>query len=184
MDLPAIFKSSSSEFWLEEFSGIGEFSGVLRIVVGELRCGKLCTPEGLILVVNQRDKDKNRQIIEKHYYGIPISAIETYISICEECLGCKKKVTKKNQNPLKMILMSHIGQRCQVDLVDMTSQEDPITGNKWILRYVDHLSGYGYVRCLPSKESKYTAQALVEIISESIEPIILQSDNGSEFLGE
>ena len=36
--------------------------------------------------------------------------------------------------------MSHIGQRCQVDLVDMTSQEDPITGNhKWILRYVDLL---------------------------------------------
>ena len=80
-----------------------------------------------------------------------------------------------------MILISHIGQRCQVDLVDMTSQEDPITGNKWILRYVDHLSGYGYVCCLPSKESKYTAQALVEIISKSIEPIILQSDNGSEF---
>ena len=77
--------------------------------------------------------------------------------------------------------MSHIGQRCQVDLVDMTSQEDPITGNKWNLRYVDHLSGYGYVCCLPSKESKYTAQALVEIISKSIEPIILQSDNGSEF---
>ena len=55
MDLPAIFNNSSSEFWLElleEFSGTREFSGVLRIVVGELRCGKLCTPEGLILVVN------------------------------------------------------------------------------------------------------------------------------------
>ena len=48
---------------------------------------------------HQRDKDKNRQIIEKHYYGIPISAIETYISICEECLGSKKKVTKKIKIP-------------------------------------------------------------------------------------
>ena len=29
---------------------------MLRIVVGELRCGKLCTPEGLILVVIREDK--------------------------------------------------------------------------------------------------------------------------------
>ena len=54
MDLPAIFNDSPSRFGLElleEFSGIGEFSEILRIVVGELRCGKLCAPEGLILVV-------------------------------------------------------------------------------------------------------------------------------------
>ena len=65
----------------------------------------------------------------------------------------------------------------------MRSQPDPETGNKWILRYADHLSAYAFVRCLRTKESKEVGINLVEIISESIEPIILQSDNGSEFLG-
>jgi hypothetical protein len=131
-----------------------------------------------------RDKEKNQKIINKKYYGVPISAVEEYLRLCKFCIANKKKQPKAQQNPLKMILMNEVGQRCQVDLIDMSSQPDPSNNNKWILRYVDHLSGYGYVRCMPTKESRNTANALVEIISESIVPEILQSDNGSEFLGE
>ena len=45
MDLPATVNNSPSEFWLELLEG---FSGMLRITVGELGYGKLCTPEGLV----------------------------------------------------------------------------------------------------------------------------------------
>ena len=50
IDLPAIFNNSPSEFWSELLE---IFSGLLRILVGELGCGKLYTPEGLILFVKR-----------------------------------------------------------------------------------------------------------------------------------
>jgi hypothetical protein len=86
--------------------------------------------------------------------------------------------------PLKFILSKQVGARAQVDLIDMRSQVDPVTGHKWILRYADHLSGYSQVRSLFGKTSAEVGLALVQIIGASIFPKILQSDNGSEFLGE
>ena len=88
------------------------------------------------------------------------------------------------RNPMKMILSKRVGHRCQVDLIDMSSSENPVTGDNYILRYADHLYGYGHVRPLKGRSSATVGNALVQILSESQEPFILQSDNGSEFLGE
>jgi hypothetical protein len=59
-----------------------------------------------------------------------------------------------------------------------------VKGMKWILRYVDCLSGFSQVRCLPNKSSAAVGEAIVQILSASVKPMILQSDNGTEFLGE
>jgi len=67
-------------------------------------------------------------------------------------------------------------------LIDMHSFE--AKGMKWILRYVDCLSGFSQVHCLPNKSSAVVGEALVQILSTSVKPTILQSDNGSEFVGE
>lgn len=128
-------------------------------------------------------REQNKKNINKEYYGVPRCAISLYLSMCPNCIANRKTLHKKKQNKLKMILMSNVGQRSQVDLIDMTSQPDPSTGDKWIMRYADHLSGYAFVRCMPTKESKNTGTALVQILSQSVVPQILQSDNGSEFLG-
>jgi hypothetical protein len=71
----------------------------------------------------------------------------------------------------------------QVDLIGMRHSEDPVTGHKWILHYGDHLSGYSQV-CLTSKSSKEVGEALVQILSSSLLPKVLQSENGGEFLGK
>ena len=52
------------------------------------------------------------------------------------------------------------------------------------MRYVDLLSGFSYVAPLKSKVAKHIGMKLLKIFSTSIIPEILQSDNGSEFLGE
>jgi hypothetical protein len=77
---------------------------------------------------------------------------------------------------------SSCGTRAQVDPIDMGSSKDPVTGHKWILHYGDHLSGYSQARCLTSKSSKEVGDALVQILSSSLFPKVLQSDNGGEFL--
>ena len=55
--------------------------------------------------------------------------------------------------------------------------------HKYILRVVDHLSKYGYVHPLKRRTATEVGDALLRILATSLGPRILQSDNGSEFLG-
>ncbi len=85
-------------------------------------------------------------------------------------------------NPLKMIISNTIGVRAQMDLIDYRRKE--CLGYRWILRYVDHHSGFSHVAALKNKTAKQTGRALGRIMSTAVIPEILQSDNGSEFLGK
>jgi hypothetical protein len=49
---------------------------------------------------------------------------------------------------------------------------------------VDHLSGFAHVACCHSNSAEEIGIKLVHIMSTSITPKILQSDNGTEFLGD
>jgi hypothetical protein len=85
-------------------------------------------------------------------------------------------------NPLKFIHSPRVGHRAQIDLIGMSSQA---WGEyNYILRYVDHLSGFGHLAPLKSKDAEPIGFKLLEIFSSCIIPEILQSDNGSEFLGD
>jgi hypothetical protein len=53
-----------------------------------------------------------------------------------------------------------------------------------VLRYVDRHSGFGYVAPLSSKSSLEVGHELVRILVTAVMPEILQSNNGTEFLGE
>jgi hypothetical protein len=46
------------------------------------------------------------------------------------------------------------------------------------------LLGLSQICCLPSKSSAVVGEAIVQLLSASIRPMIPQSDNGSEFLWE
>ena len=127
---------------------------------------------------------KTIKMVQKQWYGISNFAVKAYMSLCPQCNQVTRNTKKIKMRPLKFILSKQVGARAQVDLIDMRSQPDPVTDHKWILRYADHLSAFSHVRCLKSKASAEVAQALIEIMSCSIIPKILQSDNGSEFLGE
>ncbi len=63
-----------------------------------------------------------------------------------------------------------------MDLVEMPEYN----GFRYILRVVDHLFCYGYVAPLRQKESEEIGLAVARIISTSIAPEVLQSDNGRE----
>jgi hypothetical protein len=84
-----------------------------------------------------------------------------------------------------MIISDTIGSRCQMDLIDYTRRPDMTKDGvfTWILRYVDHFSGFCHVAALKDKSSKSVGNALIRILSTAVLPEILQSDNGKEFLG-
>ena len=78
--------------------------------------------------------------------------------------------------PLRMMLSKSAGARFQMDLIELP----PFNGYDHMLRVVDHLSKFGYVYPVKTKTSEEVGKALLCIISTSIMPSILQSDNGGE----
>ncbi len=63
-----------------------------------------------------------------------------------------------------------------MDLIELP----PFNGFYHILRVVDHLSKFGYMYPAMSKGSEEVGKSLLCIISTSIMPSTLQSDNGGE----
>jgi hypothetical protein len=53
-----------------------------------------------------------------------------------------------------------------------------------VLRYINHHSGFGYDAPLTSKSLLEVGHELIRISGMAVMPEILQSDNGTEFLGE
>ena len=122
-------------------------------------------------------------LIKKEYYGITEDDVKLCISLCPICVASRTIITAK-QVPQKMIISPTIGDRAVMDLIDMSSSPDPITGDKWILRLIDHHSGYGQVRAQQRKTAEITSVNVIQICCAMPEFDIIQSDNGGEFLGK
>jgi hypothetical protein len=71
-----------------------------------------------------------------------------------------------------------------MDLIDYTRRPDMTKDGvfTWILRYVDHFSGFSHVAALKDKSSRSVGNALIRILSSAVLLEILQSNNGKEFL--
>jgi hypothetical protein len=127
-----------------------------------------------------RDIKKNKARLDQVYYSIPESCVKDFLKLCPYCCPARNK-KKKNKVPLKMILTPRIGHRAQIDLIDMGALA--INGTRYILRYVDHLSGFSQIHALMTKSAEEVGIKLIQILSTAVIPEILQSDNGNEFLG-
>jgi hypothetical protein len=90
------------------------------------------------------------------------------------CVPNKVAPKRTKMQLLKMILSKKVGSRFQMDLI----KTPPYQEYCYILCVVDRLSKYGYVRPIKARSSVDVGNALLSIISTSITPPILQSDNG------
>lgn len=70
----------------------------------------------------------------------------------------------------------------KVDYIDM--QSNPDGEYKWIMVYEDHLTKYCIVLPGKTKTAEETAEKLKFIFSILAAPVILQSDNGREFVNQ
>ena len=70
----------------------------------------------------------------------------------------------------------------QIDYIDMQSETDG--DYKWIFNYVDHLTKFCVLLPGKTKTAQETAEKLVFVFSLLSAPIILQSDNGREFVNQ
>ena len=66
--------------------------------------------------------------INKRWCGVPMSAVELYLTMCLNCTTDKKISKKAKKNSLKMILSTGVGHRVEVDLIERPSLENPVPG--------------------------------------------------------
>jgi hypothetical protein len=105
-----------------------------------------------------------------------------YRDLCPTCLKDSKPPPKSESfGPLQMMISDTIGSRAQMDLIDM--RRKVVNNYKWILRFVDHHSGFAHIACLKNKKAETVRKEMVQILSTAVIPEVLQSDNGGEFLG-
>ncbi len=72
-----------------------------------------------------------------------------------------------------MIISKRCGSRFQIDTIEMPSY----LGYCYIVRVIDHLSNYGFVGKLKHRNGEKMGDELVRILSSSMIPDVLQSDN-------
>ncbi|XP_070188954.1 KRAB-A domain-containing protein 2-like [Littorina saxatilis] len=123
-------------------------------------------------------RDRMMKEIKKKYANISVQAIELFKSLCLECQ--KKRTRPKTTGVVvRPILTKDFSCRGQVDLVDMQSMS--CNGYKWIMVYQDHLTKFCVLRAIRSKRPTEVASQLLDIFLLLGAPVILQSDNGTEF---
>ena len=126
-------------------------------------------------------RDKMHHELKIAYDGIKIDHLILFLKFCKECATIKARRATAGI-VVKPILSDHFDARMQIDLVDMQSTKD--NEYCWILNAQNHFTKYVHLKALKSKRAAEVALRVFEIFIDFGAPLILQSDNGREFVAE
>ncbi len=88
----------------------------------------------------------------------------------------------KNKDLVKPIFSKHANEIWQMDLIDMSKHLEFNSDTTFILTIIDHFSKFAWVATLKDKRGISVSKALENIVRNESPPLVIQSDNGSEFL--
>lgn len=129
------------------------------------------------------DHAKGRSLyerIDRNYKNIPRDFCKVFTDTCPICL--ETMITKKPTAGHQPIVTRGFNKRGQIDLVDFQSMPD---GDfKYLCNYIDHGIKFAFSIPIVAKRPATIAFALVQIFTIIGPPLILQSDNGREFIGQ
>lgn len=131
------------------------------------------------LLVMHYGQDTTEKRANKEFYGITRTLSRLFVTLCRHC---QQKQPRQHKAKLVPILAKHVFERIVIDLIDYSRK--PSNGYKWILHACDHFSKFHWAFAMLNKESATVAHHL-EMLFQQTGPVkIIQSDNGTEFLGE
>jgi len=115
--------------------------------------------------------------VKTKYCNISRKICQDFVALCTCKVNARSSTRPEGVKP---IISKTLNDRAQIDLIDMQAQV--FDGYTWILHYQDHLTKFSYLRALKNKESASVACELLSIWCIQGAPMILQSDNGREFV--
>ncbi len=122
---------------------------------------------------------KTEKLVRHHYANASRTRVEKFIASCS-CQLDRKHPSKPDD--VKTIISSTFNSTGQIDLINLTAYPDGKMN--WILHYQDHCDKMSYLTAMPDREAKTIAMESVPILLMQGEPVILQSDNGREFVAK
>jgi Integrase zinc binding domain/Integrase core domain len=120
------------------------------------------------------------RLFEKYYWIGMSSDAKQYVTSCIICQ--RRKASPCAQAKQIPAPPRRLWQRMTVDLLDcgITTQR----GNRYIIAFVETVSGYCFLFALPSKTAEVVAESFAKVIYEVGAVEELGSDNGGEFSNE
>ncbi len=122
---------------------------------------------------------------KKFYHNVTRTIIKLFLKY-SEVYQTKKNKSVNHGLVVRPLRSELYNSRVQIDLIDMQSLPCKYNGRtyKFILNCQDHLTKFIHLRPLEQKTAFCVANELYLIFCEFGPPVILQSDNGTEFRNE
>ncbi|XP_069176749.1 uncharacterized protein [Procambarus clarkii] len=110
-----------------------------------------------------------------------LSEVIKYVKTCPKCQG-RKGALKAQASLQEFPEISELLDRVGADLIDLHCS---LSGNRYVLVLVDHLSRYTTLIAIPQKDSRTVARAFFNrFVTVFGSPKVLVSDRGQEFNGD
>ena len=136
-----------------------------------------------LLMAHGTDHNKGRTLYkrvgEERIFAIARPVCQLFTDTCPHCI--QKQARNKPAAGIRPIVTHGFNVRGQVDLIDLQSMLDG--SFRFLLNYIDHGIKLLFSMPIVRKRGSCIALALLEIFTIIGPPMILQSDNGSEFHG-
>lgn len=97
-------------------------------------------------------------------------------------LTCQEKQPKQHKAKLVPILAKSLFERIVIDLIDYSNK--PSHGYRYVFHACDHFSKTHWGFAMPNKEARTVAHYSEMLLQQTGPVRIVQSDNGTEFMGE
>ena len=131
------------------------------------------------LYVSHHGMDTTEKRCNREFWGITRALCRLFV---KRCTDCQLKQPRQHKAAIVPILAKALFERIVIDLIDYSRK--PSHGYKWILHACDHFSKCHWAYAMPNKESASVAHNL-ELLFQQTGPVkVIQSDNGTEFLGD
>ncbi|KAF9761541.1 SCAN domain-containing protein 3 [Nosema granulosis] len=116
-----------------------------------------------------------------YFFKIPRDIIRKVVSECKVCIQSQPLKVKEKQIH---IVASRPLERLQIDLIDMKQYKEANGQYVWILTVIDVYSKFAWAFPLVTKSAKEVVETLEDLFLMIGPPLILQSDNGKEFVNK
>ena len=125
-------------------------------------------------------RDLLKAVVKEKFANVTQEVVMAYLSCCEPCSNKRGKTRK--QLVVKAILSENALSRMQVDYIDL--QSTPDGKYKLLLHLQDHMTKFCLLAATENKTAEVTAAQLKKWFCIVGAPVILQSDNGREFVNK
>ena len=127
----------------------------------------------------------SHETLQQNWCGVPRKAIRLFAAKCHVCTRVNKK--QRNKKPPRVIEADYVRQRYTLDLIDMKQWQlrarwgSAARSVRYVAHMIDHSSKYRWATAIADKTAGAVQMFVRSVFTNSGQPALLHTDNGTEF---